>query len=103
MTKVLQQICQRKVYNFSLQHGKTLDEECKFIIEQLQQNDLTFQEQSYTLIGFSTGCLVVMRISEIIQVSQVILVNSAELLTRMNLKILESIVSPTQYASVQNI
>jgi pimeloyl-ACP methyl ester carboxylesterase len=44
-------------------------------------------------MGFSTGCLVAMTLSKIILVEKVILINPAEVLTRLNLNLLDSIVN----------
>ena len=53
----LQRLSICKVYNFSLMHGCSLEEECANIISALSQN---IPLHPYILIGFSTGCLIVM-------------------------------------------
>ena len=97
----LQRLLSRKVYNFSLLHGCTLEEECAHIISKLQGKGLS--SHPYILMGFSTGCLVVMRLSETISTQQVILLNPAEVLTRLNLNILESLVHPEDWDRNENI
>lgn len=83
----LQQYTSRKVYNISLTHGLTLAEEVKAVLEVIHDKDST-----YILMGFSTGCLVAMTLSKILRTEKLILVNPAEVLTRLNLNLLDSIV-----------
>lgn len=97
----LQRLSCRKVYNFSLLHGCTLEEECSHIVSKLREQSL--YAHPYILMGFSTGCLVVMRLSEMITTQQVILLNPAEVLTRLNLNILESMVHPKEWGGNENI
>jgi pimeloyl-ACP methyl ester carboxylesterase len=103
MCSELQRITSRKVYNLSLHHGKTLEEECLLVIEHLKDNDSAFSVQTYTFMGFSTGCLIAARLSEMTPTSQLILINPAELITRMNLNILEALIDPSELPSHRNL
>ena len=99
----LQRLSQKRVFNFQLQHGLTLEEECRVIVAKLKAMDETFPVNSYTIIGFSTGCLVAMRLSEILNAEGVVLINPAELLTRMNLNLLESLIAPADISNSRNV
>ncbi len=99
----LQRLCQKRVYNFQLRHGLSLEEECRAVVAKLEAMDEAYAVNSYTVMGFSTGCLVAMRLSEVLDTEGVVLINPAELLTRMNLNLLESLIAPSEIAKARNV
>lgn len=103
MCKELQKITNCKVYNFAIHHGLTLNEECYKIFLFLKENDLIFMKKPYILIGFSTGCLIATQLSEYIPTKSIILINPAELLTRMNKSLLYSLIPPNECVYYSNI
>ena len=103
MCRETQRLTSRKVHNLSLKHGLTLEEECNFLIGELNKLDVVRVDRPLILMGFSTGCVVVMRLSVSIPTAQVILINPAELLTRLNLNLLESFVDPKEFQYHRNI
>jgi pimeloyl-ACP methyl ester carboxylesterase len=92
MCRELQRLTQIPVYNFHLQHGCTLQEECIFIENHLKK----YEKNRYILIGFSTGCLIVMELLKYLEVHQVILCNPAEILTRLNYPLVESLLEKSE-------
>ena len=83
----LQRLTLRKVHNFSLCHGLTIEEECQAVL-----NALPNTSSSYVMMGFSTGCLIAMSLSRQLNTEQIILINPAEVLTRLNRNTLDFLV-----------
>lgn len=85
MCRELQYLTQTRVYNFNLTHGCTLEEECINIVKSIKGD-------RFILIGFSTGCLIAMELANknYINVYHIILCNPAEVLTRLNYPLLDS-------------
>jgi len=98
MCKELQRLTSRIVYNRCLLHGSTLDEECHDLLASCHIDPC----ETYILIGFSTGCLVAMSLTKYLKTDRVILVNPAEVLTRMTLPFVESLVDKNVLASHKN-
>ena len=85
----LQKITQKIVYNFNLQHGCTLEEECKYILSNININ--INKSQPVIVIGFSTGCLIAMELTKYVNIKTVVLCNPAEVVTRLNYPCMESL------------
>ena len=97
MCNYLQYITTYKVYNCSLLHGKDLEEECFFILSKIPTG------YPLIIVGFSTGCVIAMKIAiiKLHIVKQCILINPAELLTRLNKELIYSLVeSPSNYMNI---
>ena len=99
MCSALQRLTCRIVYNFPLVHGITLEDECIRVCEKLPDNT-----SFYILIGFSTGCVVATKLSvEYLCIEQLILVNPAEVLTRIDQNVLDSLIPPMKHLEYRNI
>jgi len=99
MCEALQNFSCRKVYNIPLHHGYTLAEECAYVLEQIKDD----VSPSFILMGFSTGCLIAMTLTKHVQTEQVILCNPAEVLTRLNLTAVKSMVDERSLVEHRNI
>jgi len=83
----LQRLACCKVHNIPLHHGYTLEEECNYALDYLGKCDRPI------LMGFSTGCVVAIELANRIHPSRVILINPAEVLTRMNGNVAKSMIA----------
>jgi len=92
MCRELQRLTQKRVYNFNLTHDYTLEEECITIINTCASNENLMEQ--IILIGFSTGCLIAMELAskQLINVYRIILCAPAEILTRLNYPLMESLI-----------
>jgi len=79
LAKYLQYYTQCIVHNFSLIHGVKFEIEVDKIVDFINKKT----NKPIILIGFSTGCNIVIGVSHIINVKRLILINPAELLTRL--------------------
>jgi hypothetical protein len=92
--KYLQYYSQYPVININLVHGCSYKKEMNNITKQIKSN------YNNILIGFSTGCTMVLKLAQIIHVKQIILCNPAELLTRLSYNFMKSI---TNYKCIEHI
>lgn len=103
MCRELQKITLCKVYNFPIHHGLTLYNECYQIYLYFNENKLINYEKPFIIIGFSTGCVIATKLSEFIPTKSIILINPAEVLTRMTNNMLYSVIPFYECAKYSNI
>jgi len=80
----LQYYTMRPVINCALLHGKPFEEEIEAVIKRIKYNG------SFVLLGFSTGCMIVLELSKRIKTEFIILCNPAEILTRFSYEFISS-------------
>jgi len=80
----LQYYTMRPVINCALLHGKTFEEEIEAVIKRIKYNG------SFILVGFSTGCMIVLELSKRVKTEFIILCNPAEILTRFSYDFISS-------------
>lgn len=96
----LQYYTMRPVINCALFHGKTFKEEVTSIINKIQQTKYT---GSFVIMGFSTGCMIALELSNHLKTEFIILCNPAEILTRFSYEFISSALQITSVTGIDVI